>query len=448
MTTTVGGSTGITVSTWSNAARPSGVSMGTLGWNTDMSTLEVHNGTTWGNVGAGGSSTGGGITWATVQTANITAVVNTAYPVDATTSNITVTLPATPTAGSQVIITDYKQALSASKTITVYPNGGKIYGNTGNATLNNFGQSINLTYIDSTQGWIMPSGVQIGFLTNYSITYMIVAGGGGGGSDMGGGGGAGGYIASTAYVTPGLTYSITVGAGGSGAPAGTYQVRGFSGSDSTIGRLAITSIGGGGGGTEYGGGSYQAGASGGSGGGAAGGTASGGSGTAGQGNAGGNGGGSWYMGGGGGAGGAGAGGGATATGGTGIQNAILGTNYYWCGGGGGAGYSINGGPGGAGGGGGGAVGSTSGGSGINAGSPGGGGSTSSQTNTPGGNAGQYTGGGGGGGSHYNSNNYGGSGGSGIVVITYTGQQRGTGGTVSTVNGNTVHAFYGSGTFTA
>jgi len=298
-------------------------------------------------------------------------------------------------------------------------------------------------YTGETTQW-----VTLAYGGQYLITYLIAAGGGGGGSDMGGGGGAGGYLSGTALVTPGLSYTISVGAGGAGAPAGTYQNKGINGNDSTIGRLVITSVGGGGGGSEYGGGPYQAGASGGSGGGAAGGSASGGAGTSGQGYPGGGNGGVWYMGGGGGAGGVGAGSGGVATGGIGIQNSILGTNYYWCGGGGGAGYSVNGGTGGAGGGGGGAVGSPNGGSGITTGATGGGGATVTQANTPGGNAGQYTGGGGGGGSHYNLTNPGGSGGSGIIAITYVGPQRGTGGTITTVSGNPVHTFYSSGTFVA
>jgi hypothetical protein len=43
---------------------------------------------------------------------------------------------------------------------------------------------------------------------------------------------------------------------------------------------------------------------------------------------------------------------------------------------------------------------------------------------------------------------GGAGGSGIVVISYAGAQRGTGGTVTSVGGNTIHTFTTSGTYTA
>jgi hypothetical protein len=44
----------------------------------------------------------------------------------------------------------------------------------------------------------------------------------------------------------------------------------------------------------------------------------------------------------------------------------------------------------------------------------------------------------------------GAGGSGIIIIRYPGAQRGSGGTVSSVGGNTLHTFttIGSNTFTA
>jgi hypothetical protein len=42
----------------------------------------------------------------------------------------------------------------------------------------------------------------------------------------------------------------------------------------------------------------------------------------------------------------------------------------------------------------------------------------------------------------------GAGGSGIVIIRYSGSQRGTGGTVTSSGGNTIHTFTTSGTFTA
>jgi hypothetical protein len=42
----------------------------------------------------------------------------------------------------------------------------------------------------------------------------------------------------------------------------------------------------------------------------------------------------------------------------------------------------------------------------------------------------------------------GAGGSGIVIISYAGSQRGTGGTVTSSGGYTIHTFTSSGTYTA
>jgi len=294
------------------------------------------------------------------------------------------------------------------------------------------------------------------YITN-SIQVLVVAGGGGGGSDMGGGGGAGGVIYNNSYaITSGSVINVTVGNGGSGAAAGVGQARGTNGNNSVFGSL--TAVGGGGGASCHDRSTSPAG-DGGSGGGASGGGTlpSGGQGgggygggirglgTSGQGYDGGTGLYAWYPGGGGGAGGAGSSGPNIPNGGPGLLFSVM-SPYYFGGGGGGSAYSVSpGGNGGIGGGGGGAVGTTTGGAGLNNGSPGGGGSINSQTNTPGGNAGANTGGGGGGGSHYNSNNYGGNGGSGIVIVRYYGSQKATGGTVTTVNGNTIHTLTGSAT---
>jgi len=286
------------------------------------------------------------------------------------------------------------------------------------------------------------------FIAN-SIEVLVVAGGGGGGSDMGGGGGGGGVIYNSAYTaTSGSVINVTIGNGGSGAAAGVGQARGTNGDNSVFGNL--TAKGGGGGASCHDRSTSPAG-NGGSGGGASGGGTlpSGGqggggygggirgTGSLGQGNDGGTGIYAWYPGGGGGAGGPGKNN--PATGGDGLLFASM-SPYYFGGGGGGSGYSGIGGNGGLGGGGGGAVGTTTGGAGLNNGSAGGGGSINSWANTPGGNAGANTGGGGGGGGHYNSNNYGGNGGSGIVIVRYYGSQKATGGTVTTVNGNTIHTF--------
>jgi hypothetical protein len=65
-------------------------------------------------------------------------------------------------------------------------------------------------------------------------------------------------------------------------------------------------------------------------------------------------------------------------------------------------------------------------------------------------AGTVNTGSGGGGGGYNNPSWinGGAGGSGIVIISYLGAQRGTGGTVTSSGGYTIHTFTSSSTYNA
>ena len=258
----------------------------------------------------------------------------------------------------------------------------------------------------------------------YAVQYLVIAGGGGGGGDYGGGGGAGGYLTGTSNLTVGASYSIVIGAGGAAATAGL--VPGTNGVNSTFNSLA--SIGGGGGGTYY----NVNPTSGGSGGGLSISPGTVGSGTSGQGNAGSagsnyvSGPGPWAGGGGGGAGAVGGGyvvSGTGGNGGAGLASSITGTSVTRAGGGGANGQSTGG-----------------------TGGAGGGGNGGSNT-TPGTAATVNTGSGGGGGGA-TAAGLGGAGGSGIVIISYFGSQRATGGTVTSSGGYTIHTFTSSGTFTA
>lgn len=273
----------------------------------------------------------------------------------------------------------------------------------------------NPEWFDTTTGTWLQFSQPAGYLVNY----LVVAGGGGGGPstsnvNSAGGGGAGGVLASSISLSSGTAYTITIGAGGPSSAAGN---------NSSLSTVA-TSIGGGVASISSVGGSGGSGAGGGTNGAT---SYLGGSGTAGQGNNGGNGAtdNSTYRhsGGGGGAGAVGvnATSSGSGAGGIGVSSSISGASVYYGGGGGGAGTFNNG----AGGLGGGGAGTTFG-AGVNG-----------TSNT----------GGGGGGSH-NSGGIGGSGGSGIVIISYLGSQRGTGGTVTSSGGYTIHTFTSSGTFTA
>lgn len=267
----------------------------------------------------------------------------------------------------------------------------------------------------------------------YDAELLIIAGGGGGGSGAtgslraGSGGGAGGMIDFFSQpLTVGASYTIIVGAGGAGSAVASGD--GTKGGDSSVsqgGTTIATAIGGGNGVN----GQSSAGISGGSGGGggAGGGTRPGGAGTSGQGNAGGSGYGDnpFRGGGGGGKGGAGGPGTSAPFGGASVDTSYSGSTIAYCGGGGGGGYS-----------------------GASAGNGGGAGAGNGGTAANGQNAtiaNRGSGGGAGGGS---VNTTGGSGSSGRVVIRYLGSQRGTGGTVTSSGGYTIHTFDSSGTFTA
>ena len=391
------------------------------------------NGTTasWAAASGGGGS---GLAWQAVQTASFTAVSGNAYPVNTTAGTFTATLPASPSFGDFVCFVDYAGTFNPNY-LVVAPNGSKIDGDTNSVQITQTREAIHFVYIDTTQGWIPYSGFNtVTPVGGYAVEYLVVAGGGGGGANIGGGGGAGGYRTATGFsVTSGTSYTVTVGAGGAGGiPAGsTYQ--GVAGSNSVF--STITSTGGGGGGYASAAGAIN-GTAGGSGGGGgslidtAANDASGGSGTSGQGNRGGNV--SSSARGSGGGGGASAAGGDTSSdtngaGGAGSASSISGSSVTYAGGGGGGGFPNNGGAGGAGGGGAGA-------------------NPTNGTGTAG--TANRGGGGGGGGGGVAPGGVGGAGGSGTVVITYIGSQRGTGGTVTTVSGYTIHTFTSSGTYTA
>ena len=262
----------------------------------------------------------------------------------------------------------------------------------------------------TTSSWL-----QFSQPAGYLVNYLIVAGGGSGGKYYGGGGGAGGLLNASTSLSSGTSYTITVGAGGASV---TVSGNGLIGNNSSINTVA-TALGGG-----FGAGSASL-TNGGNGGSGGGGTSggNGGSGTSGQGFAGGV---SSTAGGG--------GGGASAVGGTstgstiggnggnGFSSSISGSAITYAGGGGGSGTTTGG-----------------------TGGTGGGGAGSNNATANGISATANTGGGGGGAS---GDGISGTGGSGIVIISYLGAQRGTGGTVTSSGGYTIHTFTSSSTYNA
>jgi len=348
-----------------------------------------------------------------IKTSDFAAVSANTYAVNTTSAAVTATLPASPTAGDYITFTDYARTFGTYN-LTLAPNGNKINASTSNVVLNVSGEAVSLVYIDATQGWLAYSGFTSNPTTNYSANYLVLGGGGGGGQFFGGsggtgGGGAGGLLLSSATLISGTAYTITVGSGGAGATL--ISAPGTNGNNSSISAVA-TAIGGGGG-QSYSGGAAGAGGSGGGGNH----TNSGGAGTSGQGYAGAAGASSLNGGGGGGASAA----ATTLNGANGVASSISGASITY-GGGGGA--------------------SATGGAIQGTGGTGGGGAGSATTGNNG-----SAGLGGGGGATLNTYTSG-NGGSGVVIIAYLGSQRGTGGTVTSSGGYTIHTFTSSSTYNA
>jgi hypothetical protein len=366
----------------------------------------------------------------------LSAVAGNGYWIDTTSNTCTITLPASASAGDQIIFTDYARKWGTNK-IIIDSNGLNYQGNTSpNPEYNTNGQTVNIVYSGATQGWIPISDDDVTYETpqTVDVEYLVVAGGGAGGTGNAGGGGAGGYLTnyggSAIIFDVGTTYTVTVGAGASVTASSPVQ-NGTNGSNSVLsgtGIATITAIGGG-----YGGTTSSGGGSGGSGGGNAYNvTGPGGSGTVGQGNDGGTGGSTAPEYGAAGGGGAGAvGGNGTNTnggnGGVGLSNSITGSATFYAGGGGGSVNSSQ----------------PAAGSGGN----GGGGTGSAFIDGTSGTA--NTGGGGGGGG---ASGNGGGGGSGVVILRflaskYSGTTTGSP-TVADDGSYKVLTFTGSGSYTA
>ena len=106
----------------------------------------------------GASQTGfgrtGTVDWcATAKTAPFTAVSGNGYFVNTTSGTITVTLPASPSAGDIISIKDYANTFD-SNAVTICRNGSKVAGACINGVLTTEGQSISMIYVDATRGWL------------------------------------------------------------------------------------------------------------------------------------------------------------------------------------------------------------------------------------------------------------------------------------------------------
>ena len=251
----------------------------------------------------GASQTGfgrtGTVNWCTTaKTSPLTVASGNGYFINTSGGAVTVTLPASPSAGDIVAFKDYANTWDTNN-LTVGRNGSKINGECHCATLFTESQSVTLIYVDGTKGWqdiqdstsnitgapnfvsasggtvltngdfkthvftssgtfqILSAGLPVG---STKVDYFVVAGAGGGGAvNYSGGGGAGGFRLSNcagclaaptmsplvnacgAITASVASFPITVGAGGSGSTG--PGVASTKGADSVF--STITSAGGG-----------------------------------------------------------------------------------------------------------------------------------------------------------------------------------------------------------
>ena len=227
-------------------------------------------------LGCGATQSGfgrtGTVNWCTTaKTSPLTAESGKGYFINTTCGAVTVTLPASPSAGAIVAINDLN-GTADTNAITIGRNSSKINGTCSDVIINSERQATTVIYSGATQGWVAINDANANnpaLTVEYNVRYLVIAGGGsGGGGTASGGGGAGGYrTVSTANfgVLKGSSFPITVGGGASAAAPGPTDNRGNQGSNSVF--STITSTGGGGGnGNTSGASDAQAGGSGGGGG--------------------------------------------------------------------------------------------------------------------------------------------------------------------------------------
>ena len=94
---------------------------------------------------------GGGLTWSLISS-NTNAAVDNGYLIDASSGNVTLTLPATPTAGDTIGWVDAKEA-ATTNVITIARNGENIFGAAEDLVVDINGAGAQIVYVDATTGW-------------------------------------------------------------------------------------------------------------------------------------------------------------------------------------------------------------------------------------------------------------------------------------------------------
>ena len=114
------------------------------------------------------------IDWQSVVTGDTTMVAGRGYFVDTSSSAVTMTLPASASAGDTIAIKDYAGTF-ATNNLTIGRNSHKIQGNSNDNVNSTNRASLALVYVDSTKGWLYSQESNVG---NLQATSFIAATGG------------------------------------------------------------------------------------------------------------------------------------------------------------------------------------------------------------------------------------------------------------------------------
>ena len=146
----------------------------TLGDSGDTFTIPAGATITNNGTAAGFGATGAASWDTTVKTSGFTAVSGVGYFVNTTAGAITVTLPASPSAGDVVAVSDYANTADTNN-ITLARNGSNIEGDASDFVINQEGVAITFVYVDATKGWIT---TDTGQSKNAFVSPFITATGG------------------------------------------------------------------------------------------------------------------------------------------------------------------------------------------------------------------------------------------------------------------------------
>ena len=109
----------------------------------------------------------------TKKTTGFTATSGVGYFCDTTSAAFTVTLPATPSAGNVVAVSDYN-GTAGTNNITIARNGSNINGSASDFEISKDNSSIQFIYLDATVGW---QSVFSGNITDTQNSFVVASGG-------------------------------------------------------------------------------------------------------------------------------------------------------------------------------------------------------------------------------------------------------------------------------